>query len=124
MINRKIYLSDWELEEVLMCMFGTETPDPDTPLIKKLKKHYIDERCYDEEDWEAFGIGTVDPTAKTDEDIAQEIESHSNITGKFYCPKCKYRTDEKTTWTCCVICNTSLDRLGPWDKIKEVSKDD
>ena len=33
-------------------------------------------------------------------------------TGIFYCSKCKIRTNEKTYLTTCVICKTSLLRIG------------
>ena len=56
------------------------------------------------------------PKKKSKDEITFEIEKKqrikdlTNMNGIFYCSKCKYRTNEKTPTTKCVICDTSLER--------------
>jgi rubrerythrin len=105
-----------EIETILSWGFGNgdfkpDKEDLDKKLLNKLKKALYKEGADDI--WEQW----VEPEL-TEEEIEEqkmlkeEINKMKEENGIFYCSKCKVRTNQKTPTTRCVICDTSLMRMG------------
>jgi len=108
-----ITLSEREINILLSWIYDDFKPqsdiDVDKHLITKIRNACKRLDCeYLIEEWDVEKPDGLTP------DELQEIENRkdeiADMEGKFLCPKCNIRTNEKTYQTKCVICNTSLIR--------------
>lgn len=108
-----ISIDERKLNIILAWIYGDFKPDKyhevDKKIISQLKNACERLGCIDV--YESWINLEEDKFDKFEREEREEMKKKIfNPNGKFSCPKCNVRTNEKTPQTSCVICNTSLNR--------------
>lgn len=116
----RISLTERQFEKLLWCVFSedyynlkNEFENEDIKFVKKFIK-YTKKLGYEDviEEITSFKLGKSEEDEEEKEELKRKQQNIFDENGIFRCPKCDIRTNEKTYETKCIICNTSLLRVG------------